>query len=169
MSLTPDAQVPALSVPLVGGGTFTLADQTPEMFTMVVFYRGLHCPVCKAQLQTLQGLSKDFAQAGFSVLAVSMDTEEKATTVKQDWDLPDLNIGHSLDEATARAWGLYISHGLNPNEAPVFAEPGLFWVRPDGRLYLTVVSNMPWGRPDLGFLLSKVPLIIEKGYPARGV
>jgi peroxiredoxin len=43
--LMPRQKVPALSVPLVGGGTWSLADQSPENFTMVVFYRGLHCPI----------------------------------------------------------------------------------------------------------------------------
>lgn len=43
--LTPDTQVPALKLPLVGGGTFDLSQENPENFTMVLFYRGLHCPV----------------------------------------------------------------------------------------------------------------------------
>lgn len=44
--LMPRQPVPALEVPTVGGGTWRLADQHPESFTMVVFYRGLHCPIC---------------------------------------------------------------------------------------------------------------------------
>ena len=43
--LMPDSQAPVLSLPLVGGGTWSLADQNPKNFTMVIFYRGLHCPV----------------------------------------------------------------------------------------------------------------------------
>ena len=38
--LMPDSQAPELSLPLVGGGTWALADQTPKNFTMVIFYRG---------------------------------------------------------------------------------------------------------------------------------
>lgn len=44
--LIPRQPVPALEVATVGGGTWKLADQTPENFTMVVFFRGLHCPIC---------------------------------------------------------------------------------------------------------------------------
>ena len=48
--LMPGAQAPSLKLPLVGGGTFDLAAEKPENFTMVLFYRGYHCPVCKGYL-----------------------------------------------------------------------------------------------------------------------
>ena len=38
--LYPRQPVPALEVATVGGGTWKLADQRPDHFTMVVFYRG---------------------------------------------------------------------------------------------------------------------------------
>lgn len=167
--LTPDAQVPALSLPKVGGGTFTLNEAAPEMFTMLVFYRGLHCPVCKSYLEKMDGLVAGYRDAGFDVIAISMNDEATATETHEKWDIPNVPLGYGLSEAAAREWGLYISQSINENEADVFCEPGTFWIRPDGRLYLADVSNMPWPRPDLEFLLSKVPLIKEKGYPARGV
>ena len=37
MMLTPDAQVPGLTVETLSGDQWNLADQTPENFTMVVF------------------------------------------------------------------------------------------------------------------------------------
>lgn len=46
--LTPDTPAPSLKPPLVGGGTFDLSDEKPENFTMVLFYRGLHCLSAKA-------------------------------------------------------------------------------------------------------------------------
>ena len=65
--LTPDTQVPNLKLPLIGGGTFDLAKETPENFTMVVFYRGLHCPVCKNYLGNLAALLSEYEAAGFNV------------------------------------------------------------------------------------------------------
>ncbi len=168
MKLTPDTQAPALSLPLVGGGTWTLAEQTPETFTMVVVYRGLHCPVCKGYLGKLNGLMSAYKEAGFSVVAVSMNDQATAEQTVADWGIADIPVAYGLDEATARAWGLYLSKGINEVEAEIFAEPGTFWIRPDGRLYLIDISNMPWPRPDLEFLLSKVGLIQERNYPARG-
>ena len=44
--LTPRQLVPELSLPLAGGGRWRLSDQKPEHFTMLAFYRGMHCSVC---------------------------------------------------------------------------------------------------------------------------
>lgn len=166
--LMPDAQVPSLEINTTDGDKWTLANQSPDNFTMIVFYRGLHCPVCKSYLQKLHALSNDYKNAGFAIVAVSMNTESLAKQTVDDWQLHGLTIGHSLSEADARAWGLYISTAIKDGEADMFNEPGLFWVRSDGRLYLADVSNMPWSRPDLAFLQSKIPFAVEKKYPARG-
>jgi len=166
--LMPGAQAPALSLPLVGGGQWNLSAQSPDMFTMVVFYRGLHCPVCKGYLGKLDALVDDYTAAGFSVVAVSMNDETLAKQSVDEWGLSKLSVACGLDAATAQSWGLYLSQAINEVEATLFCEPGAFWVRPDGSLYLIDIANMPWPRPDLEFLLSKVPLIQERNYPARG-
>lgn len=167
-TLTPDTQVPALTVDTVGGGRFDLAAETPKNFTMIVFYRGYHCPLCKAYLQKLDGLVGAYEDAGFSVLAVSMDGAERAAKSQEEWELANLRIGHGLSEDVARGWGLYISKAIKGAEADIFSEPGLFWIRPDGRLYMVDISNMPWARPDLEAMLSKVAFAVENDYPARG-
>ncbi len=166
--LTPDAQVPSLRVPTLSGDTWNLAEQSPENFTMLVFYRGLHCPVCKAYLQKLEGLLDAYEASGFSTIAISMNDEETARKTASEWDLDKIAIGYGLSDTDARAWGLYVSKAIKEVEADIFCEPGLFWVRPDGRLYLADVSNMPWARPDLEFLHSKIPFAVENKYPARG-
>lgn len=166
--LTPDSQAPALTVDIVGGDRFDLAAQTPENFTMIVFYRGYHCPVCRAYLQKLNGLVSAYESAGFSVIALSMDGAERAAKSAEEWQLPNLKIGFGLSEQAAKRWGLYISQAIKEAEADIFCEPGLFWIRPDGRVYLVDISNMPWARPDVEFLLSKVPFAVENRYPARG-
>ncbi|MGI9419736.1 MAG: peroxiredoxin-like family protein [Geminicoccaceae bacterium] len=166
--LMPDTKAPALTVDLVGGGRFDLAAETPGNFTMVIFYRGYHCPVCKGYLQKLNALVGQCEEAGLSVVAISMDSAERAAMSAEEWELSNVRIGHGLGEDIARQWGLYISKAIRDTEAGVFCEPGLFWVRPDGRLYLIDIANMPWPRPDVEFLLSKVAFAVEKGYPARG-
>jgi len=166
--LTPDTNAPALTVDLVGGGRFDLVAEAPKNFTMVVFYRGYHCPVCKAYLQKLNDLTRGYEEAGFSAAAVSMDGAERATKSVEEWELSNIRVGFGLSEQAARQWGLYISRAIKDTEADIFCEPGLFWIRPDGRLYLVDISNMPWARPDVEFLLSKVPFAVEKKYPARG-
>ncbi|MGI9436031.1 MAG: redoxin domain-containing protein [Geminicoccaceae bacterium] len=166
--LMPESQAPALAVNTLQGDRFELAAEAPRNFTMVVFYRGYHCPVCKAYLQKLDGLADQYQQAGFSVIAISMDGAERAGKAASEWELANIRIGYGLGEDTARQWGLYISKAIKEAEAEIFAEPGLFWVRPDGRLYLIDIANMPWARPDPAFLLSKVPFAVDNNYPARG-
>ena len=166
--LTPDAQAPELKLPLVGGGTFDLASESPETFTMVLFYRGYHCPVCKNYLGGLMEALKDYEAAGFTVVVASMNDEGLAQKAVDDWGLDGLRVGHSLSVEQAKDWGLWISKAFKDVEADIFTEPGLFWVRPDGRLYLADISNMPWARPDLKMLLSKVQYALDNNYPARG-
>lgn len=76
--------------------------------------------------------------------------------------------GLRSDRVAGANWGLYLSEAIKEDEPHVFAEPGLFLVRPDGTLYLASVSNSPFARPDLEALLGKIDFIVEKGYPARG-
>ncbi|MGQ7847064.1 redoxin domain-containing protein [Granulosicoccus sp. 3-233] len=166
--LTPDVAVPDLTLPLVGGGEFDLAAESPQNFSMVLFYRGHHCPVCKNYLEGLATLLNDYEAAGFSVVAASMNGPELAARTAQEWDVGKLRIAHSVSVADARKWGLWITKAFKEGEEDIFTEPGLFWVRPDGRLYLADISNMPWARPDLGNLLSKVDYALANDYPARG-
>ena len=109
-----------------------------------------------------------FQAQGFEVLVASMDRAEDAAQTVRGWDIGNLRVAYGLDEATARVWGLWLTAAIKPSEAEIFCEPGLFWVRPDGRLYLMDISNMPWPRPDLELLLAKAAFVRESGYPARG-
>ena len=44
--LIPRQSVPALQIDTLDHGAFNLAKDAPQHFTLVVFYRGLHCPIC---------------------------------------------------------------------------------------------------------------------------
>ena len=163
----PGDAAPALSLPLAGGGTYDLSAQSPDAATMVIFYRGLHCPVCKDYLGRVVEQAPAFAEAGMPVVVASMDPQDRAEQAKSDWGLGDIPVAYGMTEEQARAWGLYISSSIKDAETATFSEPGLFWVLPDGTLYLIEIANMPFARPSLDILLSKVPAI-GNGYPARG-
>ncbi|MBR2573900.1 MAG: redoxin domain-containing protein [Loktanella sp.] len=166
--LIPDAPAPALSLPVVGGGTWTLADQTPGSFTMIVIYRGLHCPVCKTYLTKLSAMMDDARSYGLNVVVASMDGMTRAAQAKADWGLTDIPVAFDLSVADVKNWGLYLSTSIKEAEPAQFAEPGLFWVRGDGRLYLVDISNMPFSRPDLDILIPKAKMAMDNNYPARG-
>lgn len=164
----PRALTPPLSVPIVGGGTFVLADCRPERFTMVVFYRGLHCPVCKSYLRGLEGKLTDFSSRGVDVIAVSGDDAHRAEQAKREWNLPNTTIGYDQSVESMRAWGLYISRSIKDAEPPEFGEPGLFLVRPDATLYYAAINSMPFGRPSLADMLGAIDFVEANDYPARG-
>ena len=171
--LIPRQPVPALAVPLLGGGWFEIEKERPEHFSFVVFYRGLHCPICRTQLGELETKLPEFAKRGVNVVALSSDTVERAERTRQEWKLVDLPLGYGLDLAVARAWGLYIStsRGMTSTgieEPALFSEPGLFLVRPDRTLYFASVQTMPFARPHFTDILAAIDFVTAKNYPARG-
>ena len=146
-----------------------MSDRTPEAFTLVVFYRGLHCPKCKDQLTELDRRLDDLAAVGITdVVAVSGDTAGEGRQDGRRLGAHHLTVGHSLSERTMREWGLFVSAGINDREPALFNEPAMALVRPDGTLYSLWVQSTPFARPHLDQILSSTPWVLENDYPARG-
>ena len=155
--LLPRQPVPPLQVPTLDHGLFDLAADAPQHFTLLVFYRGLVAA----------------AQRGVQVIALSTDTAERARAMADKLKAPGLRMGHSLPLAQARDWGLYLSTSrgttsIGIEEPALFAEPGVFIVRPDGTLYYGAVQTMPFARPHFDELLAAIDFALAKDYPARG-
>lgn len=172
-ALVPRRPVPALDVPLTAGGRFVLGAPPPESFDLLVFYRGLHCPICAKYLLELERLAPEFARRGVHVLAVSSDDEERAKQMASKINAKLLQLGYGLQLQKARQWGLYISASrgktsIGIDEPALFSEPGIFLVRPDKTLYYASVQSMPFARPNFQDLLGAIDFAIEKDYPARG-
>ena len=172
-ALTPRKPVPGLEVPTLAGETWKLAERKPANFTMIVFYRGLHCPICSTYMRDLDRKLGDFEALGVEVVAISTDDEERARATPEQWGFENINIGHSLSVEKAREWGLYISSSRGKTSAgieepPLFNEPGVFLVRPNGELYAALTGSMPFARPHFSEILKALQFIIEKDYPGRG-
>ncbi len=171
--LKPRQSVPSLEVETIDGRPWRLADQTPPSFTLAVFYRGLHCPLCSRYLKGLAGSLSEFCARGVEVIAISTDDAGRAARARQEWEVGDLAIGYGLSIEQARAWGLYISRSRGKTSAGIeepaqFNEPGLFLVRPDGTLYWAAVQSVPFARPHFDEVLKAVDFIKERDYPPRG-
>jgi peroxiredoxin len=165
--------VPELSLPLSDGGRWRLSDQKPKHFTMLAFYRGMHCSVCRDYLAELQSMHSAFSKQGVTPIAISMDDADRASSAEAKWGLKDLCVAYGLSLRQARAWGLYVSRGaglssLGIEEPAMFVEPALFLVRPDRTLYYASVQSMPFGRPCFEELLSGIEKAVARDYPARG-
>jgi len=166
--LTPKSQLPAFELPLLSGGTFSVEEASPEHFQIIVSYRGLHCPKCKAQLKAIDPMVADIRADGHDIVAMSMDSEERAQKAKDDWGIEELPIAHSLELMDAKSLGLFISDAISDKEPKIFSEPGIFVVHSDGTLYAQIVQNTPFGRPDMQDLIDGLNFAVKNDYPTRG-
>jgi peroxiredoxin len=171
--LFPRQPVPELKVATVDGPLWRLADRRPENFSLIVFYRGLHCPICSRYLGDLESKLDAFAERGVEAIAISSDPEARAREARQKWKLAKLTVGYGLDLDVARRWGLYISSSRGKTSAgveepPLFIEPGLYLVRADGTLYFGSVQTMPFARPAFADILQATDFVLKNDYPARG-
>ncbi|MDB0048558.1 redoxin family protein [Pseudomonadota bacterium] len=167
-NIVPGKKTPALVLNTLDNDKWSLGSNLNKTKTMVVFYRGLHCPICSEFLKLIDNQLSDYKKSNTEVIAVSMDNKEKALKAKDEWSLHNLKIAYDLSEEKAREWNLYISSSIKEAESDVFCEPGLFIIKEDGSLYLVNTSNMPFARPDISSLPAKLVFADEKQYPVRG-
>ena len=142
--LHPGDPFPTLTVPLSGGGTFSLPDDLAGGFGVVLFYRGAWCPYCNAQLRAFQRASDSLVEAGAKVVALSVDDE--ATTAKlvakHGLTFP---VGHSADaKVISAATGAFV----DPERG--FLQSTGFVLNPHGQVVVSVYSSGAIGRlvPD---------------------
>jgi peroxiredoxin len=176
--LMPRLQTPALRVPLVGGGHYDLAAEQPKLFSMIVFYRGLHCGQCRAYLTELEQSLPEFESRGISSLAISVDGAGRAARTRTEWGLERLRLGYDLPLKVARDWGLFLTEGRpraqGLSEPPICCEPALFLVGPDKTLWFSAVQNMAFARPRFSDVIEGFEFLFARGYftqkecPARG-
>ncbi len=167
-AIMPRQIAPELDLPLAGGGRLTLADLQPERFTMLVFNRGLHCPVCRAQLSELDRRIDELTSRGIEVFSVSGESAERAETMRTEWKIQNVPLAYELSQAQMRDWGLFVSRGRNDLEPPIFNEPAVFLLKPDCSVYYEAVLSMPVGRPRLEDLVHGIDYWVANDYPARG-
>ena len=172
-ALMPRQPVPPLDVPLTNGGRFTLGQSPGERFDLIVFYRGLHCPICAKYLMELERLAPEFHNRGVNTVAISSDDAERGQAMADKIKAQGVRVGYGLDLRSARQWGLYLSASrgatsIGIEEPALFSEPGVFIVRADGTLYYGSTQTMPFARPSFQDLLGAIDFAISKDYPARG-
>ncbi|MBD2489105.1 redoxin domain-containing protein [Aulosira sp. FACHB-615] len=159
---------PILEVKTLNGTIWKLADQTPKNYTMVVFYRGLHCPICQQYISDLEQKLYDFQKLGVEAIAISGDSLEKAQQFQQQANIQNITIGYDFTPDEMRRWGLYLTKGHFESEPALFSEPAVFLIKPDNRLYFANIGTHPFSRVDFGFLLQGLEYIIPRNYPFRG-
>jgi peroxiredoxin len=171
--IIPGQKTPELRVNTMSHQIFDLNSQDSSFMTLVCFYRGAHCAICRRYLLSLATLVPDFSERGVRVIAISMDTEERARLMQDTIESEDLHIGYGLTVESAQSWHLYLSShrgktSVGLEESPVFTEPALFLIKPTRNAYFTSVQSMPFARPPATEILQMVDFVKNNNYEARG-
>ena len=66
-TMIPRQPVPPLEVPRLSGSRLQLSPGSARNFTLLVFYRGYHCPLCRTYLTELNRLYDEFIARGVNV------------------------------------------------------------------------------------------------------
>lgn len=158
---TPDGRVvPLVDVELpVANGKWTL----------VVVYRGQHCPICLNYLNELNMFSGRFQALKINLLAVSADNNEQLEQFKVNGLNADYPILLELKVEDMKRLGLYISEPTSDSETDhLFAEPALFLVNPESKITMLEISNAPFIRPNIDHFITGLEYALENNYPIRG-
>ena len=168
--LTPGNPAPSLKIETVGHGSFDLERDKGENGTLVIQYRGLHCPICIRQMTEVEAALDDFAALGIEVIMITTDTADRAAETVEKAGISKLRVGHSLPMAEARdVWGLNISVAREGSaEPPLFAEPGHFYIAADQTLYYVWQQTTPFARPAMSDIVGGLKFTLANAYPPRG-
>ncbi|WP_158965423.1 redoxin domain-containing protein [Chachezhania sediminis] len=169
--LLPSQKLPALTIETLDHGTFDLDRDHGPNGTLVIFYRGLHCPICIRQMGEVEAALDDFTAAGVEVIMISGDHAEKARATVGKAGTTRLRVGYGMDLKAARDnWDLLISKAREgSSEAPYFFEPAHYYVAEDRTLYYAWQQSAPFSRPAPADILRGITFRIENQYPPRGM
>jgi len=163
----PGSILSPMTFPSTKGGEITVGGQK-ENWTLLVVYRGKHCPRCKKYLNILNEMRAHWETAGFDISVVSADSVEKAQADQAEFGW-GFDLGYNLTEDQMGTLGVYVTDPLSPDETDKrFAEPGIFVLREDGSLIVVAISNGPAARPDLAELLDGMIFNKKNKRPHRG-
>lgn len=169
--LHPGSPFPVINAALLSGEVVDLASPREGIdWSLIVVYRGRHCPLCTKYLNDLDKYISTLEQAGVDTIAVSADSKNQL-----EEHLSELNISYpiayGLSESEMEKLGLFISKPRSENETNhYFSEPGLFIVNDQRQLQIIDISNTPFSRPNLKDLVSGIQWIRfpDNNYPIRG-
>lgn len=178
MPVYPNQVAPALELSSITGDKINIAHVAKGYdFTLLVFFRGVFCPICKMQLQEIEEHHSKLQKANMKVIAISMDdpansiqfAKDVATKMGDETKEIQTTIAYGLSETQARQWGLYISKGREGTAEPaIFSEPGLFVLRSDSTVFMAQTQSAPFSRPSMEQLIGGLSFAKEHNYPARG-
>lgn len=158
----PGQQFPIASLNLLDNSVVTLSSWMADASALLVIaYRGVQCSFCRKQLSEFDRGIEEVLNRNVNVIAVSVDTLDRARQMHDELALENLQLAHSLDLDVARRCGLYISEKRKESEMPMFTEPGIFLVRPDETLANAWISTYAFPRVPFEGILDAIDHVLS--------
>jgi peroxiredoxin len=167
--LSAGTQFPNIELTDATAKTVTLTKASNNKWSLIIIYRGFHCPICLKYLNALAEYTDKLEELNIDLVAVSADSIAQLDKMKEKGLKVNFPILTGLTVDQMKQLGLYISDPMSDSETDhVFAEPGLFLVNPKGTTVMIEIANAPFIRPDLEQLVSGIEFALGKDYPIRG-
>lgn len=154
--------IPDFSIATLKGDLWHSRAPLDCAYRLLVLYRGMWCPHCKAQLTELETLCESCVAAGVQPIAASADTSDRTNATRLELGLEKVELGYEMPIETARDLGVFISFGINNREMPLFCEPASFLISSKNRIQAAWVASNALARAHAG---SSELRRIHKGAP----
>src|SRR3954462_2057009 len=124
---------PEISLPMLGGGTFTLSDSRKDGPVALAFFK-VSCPVCQMAFPFFERLHQAYRGKNVRVIGISQDSAQDTAAFTKKYGI---TFPIALDDT--RRYSASNAYGLTN-------VPTLFLVTPDGNIE---ISSVAWSRDDL--------------------
>ena len=141
-------QFPDIELSIVGGDKLSIPGDIATPYALVLFYRGHWWPFCRRQFVGFEQQREALAELGVSIIAGSVDAEEKLSEISTD-------IGFPV------AWGMTREMGDKVgawwDEERNFIQPSDFFMTDTGKVLASSYASSPIGRmePEDVLMLAK--------------
>ncbi len=132
-ALKPGTRAPAVELPLLGGGTFSLGESLSKGAVALAFFK-VSCPVCQYAFPYFDRLANQLNGKGLSFIGISQDSGADTRDFAKSFGV---NFPIALDD-TMR-YPVSNAYGLTN-------VPTLFVVQEDGTISHTIIS---WSKQDM--------------------
>jgi peroxiredoxin len=132
-AINPGSKAPAVKLPLLGGGTFSLADWLSHGRVALAFFK-VSCPVCQYAFPYFERIAKLLKGKGLTFVGVSQDDARDTADFAKTFGV---NFPIALDDT--RRYPVSNGYGLT-------TVPTLIVVNQDGSIERTIVS---WSKAEL--------------------
>ena len=146
-----------------------LSDKAANHWTLIIVYRGQHCPICTNFLNALDTMSGRFLGIKVDIVAVSADSAEQLqANIDNDLQVT-FPLLHGLQVDDMKRLGVYISDPMSNSETDhPFSEPALFVLNEKNQIQLIDIASGPWARPNIDQLFEGLTYARDNHYPIRG-